>query len=235
MILYHLHNPESDAFVHTCNNCKTDITTARFTCLQCSDFDLCQACKGTVRHAHPLEKVTSSTSSADDDPAQNDPNAQHRSNHAQYLQMLEHCASCDNAHCQVPNCARMKKLLEHAPNCPTRISGGCPNCKRYWQLLAFHARQCRLPSGQCKVPHCERIKSHIRNQAHKTADRRMMALMQRTNQPAPPVEDQAAAFAGEGVGEGASGASNGTPVPPGASRSLTSPRGKGGKGARPTN
>jgi E1A/CREB-binding protein len=248
MILYHLHNPESDAFVHTCNGCKMDITTARYTCMTCQDFDLCQNCNGKVRHAHPLEKVTSSTSSVGGDldgeggtgSATGDAAAQQaKNNHTAYLQMLEHCSACDNPNCPVPNCIRMKKLLEHAPSCQVRISGGCANCKRYWQFLAFHARQCRRPAGTCKVPHCERIKGHIRAQANKVADRRMMALMNRTNQmAAPPSTDEPSnSYATE------NGQANTTPAPAGqvaggpppVGRPLTSPRGKGGKGPRMAN
>jgi len=252
MILYHLHNPESDAFVHTCNGCKNDITTARYTCLTCQDFDLCQNCNGKVKHAHPLEKVTSTSSSLSGKTDTDNPNAekanQKSSNNLAYMQMLDHSTSCTNLNCPEPTCPRMKKLLEHAPSCNVRIAGGCTNCKRYWQILAFHARQCRHPAGTCKVPHCERIKGHIRQQANQMADRRMMALMQRSNQsPAPSGSEEQQSQGSSTSSEANPAAMTSTtssgymqpaanpvqPVaPPLPVRSLTSPRGKGGKGHR---
>eukprot|EP00501_MAST-03F_sp_TOSAG23-6_P000346 GSMAST32.ASY1.ANO1.353.1 assembled CDS len=44
MVLYHLHNPTAPAFVHTCNDCQTDIMSGfRYHCNVCSDYDVQRA------------------------------------------------------------------------------------------------------------------------------------------------------------------------------------------------
>jgi hypothetical protein len=63
MILYHLHNPSQPAFVHTCNVCSQPIASGfRYYCAECPDLDLCEGCKATVSHPHPLVPVAASAS-----------------------------------------------------------------------------------------------------------------------------------------------------------------------------
>ena len=58
MILYHVNNPSAPAFIHTCDSCNQDILKGnRWECEQCSEFDLCDSCKVSTSHPHPLRAV----------------------------------------------------------------------------------------------------------------------------------------------------------------------------------
>ncbi|KAL6626276.1 hypothetical protein ACP70R_030002 [Stipagrostis hirtigluma subsp. patula] len=57
MVLYHLHNPWSPAFVTTCSLCYQDTETGYvWLCEVCPDFDVCNACyqSGGANHPHKL-------------------------------------------------------------------------------------------------------------------------------------------------------------------------------------
>merc|ERR1711939_835861 len=56
MVLYHLHNPNVQAFIHSCNNCQKTIEGEFYRCTEKKcDFDLCKECKKTVPHPHKME------------------------------------------------------------------------------------------------------------------------------------------------------------------------------------
>ena len=56
MVLFHLHNPNVEAFVHTCDLCKKEIDGDRYTCTTCQSFDLCEVC--TLIFYLPLVRMT---------------------------------------------------------------------------------------------------------------------------------------------------------------------------------
>jgi E1A/CREB-binding protein len=69
------------------------------------------------------------------------------------MRLLEHASSCTNTNCQSKGCWKVKKLHQHARNCPTKIGGGCALCKHMWCLLNLHAKACVKP--ECSVPRCQ--------------------------------------------------------------------------------
>nr|AAG60059.1 p300/CBP acetyltransferase-related protein 2 [Arabidopsis thaliana] len=153
MVLYHLHNPTAPAFVTTCNACHLDIETGQgWRCEVCPDYDVCNACfsrDGGVNHPH---KLTNHPSLADQN-AQNKEARQLRVLQLRkMLDLLVHASQCRSAHCQYPNCRKVKGLFRHGINCKVRASGGCVLCKKMWYLLQLHARACK--ESECHVPRC---------------------------------------------------------------------------------
>jgi len=181
-VLYHLHNPDTEAFVHTCNSCKKPIDGVRYSCDTCNEFDVCRDCFPQVRHAHALvARAGESQSSASGASV-----AERQQYELQILRLLVHTSNCPGgAQCTNPYCEKMRRLIDHANTCPTKVSGGCKYCKRFLQYLMSHARQCRLEMGRCRVPHCDTIRQRIRQSQNAEADRRMQAVMRHTaSQPA---------------------------------------------------
>lgn len=76
-----------------------------------------------------------------------------------HMKLLLHASGCKNEHCPSANCAKMKALLRHGAQCTQRATNGCPTCKRIWELLQLHAKQCQLTDG-CPVPRCSDLKAH---------------------------------------------------------------------------
>ena len=68
------------------------------------------------------------------------------------LDLLVHASQCRSAHCQYPNCRKVKGLFRHGMHCKIRASGGCVLCKKMWYLLQLHARACK--ESECHVPRC---------------------------------------------------------------------------------
>jgi len=133
---------------------------------------LCEACYqsgAAQKHPHPLRSNKQNKSSQD----------------TQMLALLDHSSACVDAQCPQHNCLRMKALLNHSPECPVRLSGGCQNCVRFWRLLSLHAKQCHALPGTCKVMHCDKLKLHLRQKQNNSADRRMTAVMNRDTGAAP--------------------------------------------------
>ena len=183
MVLYHLHNPDLPSFVHSCNQCRVDITVGnRYTCEKCEDFDLCEKCKKTANHKHELKciKVTNDPTQLAEDAAARRKRSQHIQVH---MQLLVHASNCKQPQCKDPrfgtNCSKMKALLLHGNSCKVRLNGGCHICRRIWALLQIHARQCKMPHGRCKVPRCADLKEHLRKMAAKQQDRRIRLQTQR--------------------------------------------------------
>ena len=178
MVVYHLLNPDLPAFNVQCNVCKKEeISGVHYHCEQegC-DYDICESCykkTSTPKHEHELKKV---------DPLKDSNNggqnaSVQKKNVQLHMKLLQHAASCRDPGCKSTNCTKMKALLKHGAKCETRATGGCRICRRIWALLQIHARQCRLPHGQCKVPRCADLKTHLRKLAQQQADRRVRNIM----------------------------------------------------------
>ncbi|XP_022721383.1 histone acetyltransferase HAC1-like isoform X2 [Durio zibethinus] len=181
MVLYHLHNPTAPAFVTTCNICHLDIETGQgWRCEVCPDFDVCNACyqkDGGIDHAH---KLTNHPSTAERD-AQNKEARQLRVLQLRkMLDLLVHASQCRSAHCQYPNCRKVKGLFRHGIQCKTRASGGCVLCKKMWYLLQLHARACK--ESECHVPRCRDLKEHLRRLQQQSDSRRRAAVMEMMRQ-----------------------------------------------------
>ncbi|XP_012087278.1 histone acetyltransferase HAC1 isoform X2 [Jatropha curcas] len=181
MVLYHLHNPTAPAFVITCNICHLDIETGQgWRCEVCPDYDICNACyqkDGGIDHPH---KLTNHPSMADRD-AQNKEARQLRVLQLRkMLDLLVHASQCRSAHCQYPNCRKVKGLFRHGISCKTRASGGCVLCKKMWYLLQLHARACK--ESECHVPRCRDLKEHLRRLQQQSDSRRRAAVMEMMRQ-----------------------------------------------------
>ncbi|KAL4273799.1 hypothetical protein GQ457_13G018610 [Hibiscus cannabinus] len=181
MILYHLHNPTAPAYVTTCKICYLDIETGQgWRCEVCPDYDVCNACyqkDGGVDHPH---KLTNNPSLVEHD-AQNKEARQLRVLQLRkMLDLLVHASQCRSAHCQYPNCRKVKGLFRHGIQCKTRASGGCVLCKKMWYLLQLHARACK-ESG-CHVPRCRDLKEHLRRLQQQSDSRRRAAVMEMMRQ-----------------------------------------------------
>ncbi|KAL4310124.1 hypothetical protein GQ457_01G047950 [Hibiscus cannabinus] len=181
MVLYHLHNPTAPAFVTTCNVCHLDIETGQgWRCEVCPDYDVCNACyqkDGGIDHPH---KLTNHPSIAERD-AQNKEARQLRVLQLRkMLDLLVHASQCRSAHCQYPNCRKVKGLFRHGIQCRIRASGGCVLCKKMWYLLQLHARACK--ESQCHVPRCRDLKEHLRRLQQQSDSRRRAAVMEMMRQ-----------------------------------------------------
>ncbi|KAL0725777.1 hypothetical protein Bca4012_040376 [Brassica carinata] len=181
MVLYHLHNPTAPAFVTTCNACHLDIETGQgWRCEVCPDYDVCDSCyrrDGGVNHPH---KLTNHPSLADQN-AQNKEARQLRVLQLRkMLDLLVHASQCRSAHCQYPNCRKVKGLFRHGIQCKVRASGGCVLCKKMWYLLQLHARACK--ESECHVPRCSDLKEHLRRLQQQSDSRRRAAVMEMMRQ-----------------------------------------------------
>lgn len=189
MVLYHLHNPTAPAFVITCNTCYLDIETGQgWHCEVCPEYDVCNSCyqKGGIDHPH---KLTNHPSIADRD-AQNKEARQLRVLQLRkMLDLLVHASQCRSAHCQYPNCRKVKGLFRHGMHCKTRASGGCVLCKKMWYLLQLHARACK--ESECHVPRCRDLKEHLRRLQQQSDSRRRAAVMEMMRQRAAEVANNA--------------------------------------------
>lgn len=73
----------------------------------------------------------------------------------QLLDVIEHASLCHSIKtqpCTYPHCRQIKKLFAHASRCEVRLSGGCQFCKKVWQGLTLHSRNCK--DSACRIPRC---------------------------------------------------------------------------------
>ncbi|KAJ0409295.1 hypothetical protein ATCC90586_007573 [Pythium insidiosum] len=195
MALYHLGNPNPNAYVYECNSCTRDIVSGnRWHCHVCPDFDVCDACNAKEKHEHPLEKIpTSGAAGPGGHGGQSGAHGslteeqrrlreQRAKNVRLHMQLLVHASGCDGS-CGSGNCEKMKELMRHGAQCKQRALGGCTVCRRVWALLQLHARQCR--QYECKVPRCHDLREHVRKlqlQQQLMDDRRRAAVTQQYRQ-----------------------------------------------------
>ncbi|KAF1329179.1 Histone acetyltransferase, partial [Globisporangium splendens] len=189
MALYHLGNPNPNAYIYECNACTQDIVTGnRWHCHTCPDFDVCDACYEKEKHEHPLEMIPTSGVSGGKGGAHGSGHAalteeqrrvqENRAKNVRlHMQLLVHSSTCANGSCGSSNCEKMKELMRHGAQCKLRAYGGCTICRRVWALLQLHARQCR--EYECKVPRCHDLREHVRKlqlQQQLMDDRRRAAV-----------------------------------------------------------
>ncbi|KAJ3697889.1 hypothetical protein LUZ61_001594 [Rhynchospora tenuis] len=64
--------------------------------------------------------------------------------------------------CNYPACKGLEALVRHFADCKRRVAGGCPHCKRMWQLLELHSRICvETEIKNCRVPLCWLFKEKL--------------------------------------------------------------------------
>ncbi|KAJ4791514.1 BTB/POZ and TAZ domain-containing protein [Rhynchospora pubera] len=65
--------------------------------------------------------------------------------------------------CNYPACKGLEALVRHFADCKRRVAGGCPHCKRMWQLLELHSRICEETEiKNCRVPLCWIFKEKLK-------------------------------------------------------------------------
>ena len=72
------------------------------------------------------------------------------------IEMHLHDSSYENKECKLKNCLEMKEIIKHEQTCPTSTKGGCPICKRIYDLLILHAQSCRVEN--CQLLKCHEIR-----------------------------------------------------------------------------
>jgi len=45
-------------------------------------------------------------------------------------------------HAPYPYCRKIRELFGHASRCIVRVSGGCQYCKKVWQGITLHSKNC---------------------------------------------------------------------------------------------
>ena len=173
MVLFHLHNPTEPAYVATCNLCSQEMDPGTgWRCETCPDFDVCDTCRNTRGHAHPLRPQGNRR---DTTRVMSKEERQARMKQLQRtMELLVHASGCQSDRCTSSNCANVKNLFSHAYTCPVRAAGGCNLCRKLWTLLQVHAKQCF--QANCPVPRCKDLKEYRRRAAEQIEERRRQAF-----------------------------------------------------------
>ena len=191
MMLYHMHNPDAPKFLPKCDQptCNLDIMTGhRFHCDSC-EIDFCQDCcrkLGSRVHHHVLRAMpVSGTQKVKLTEEQRKERQRSIRVHLQLLQHSSTCKGCPSRHCQ-----KMKEFLKHGANCKMGVKNGCPNCKRIYDLLHWHARSCN--KDDCPVFKCMEIRAHLKSlltRQQAMDDRRRHAMNQMYSQGVPGADE----------------------------------------------
>lgn len=188
VLLYHLHNADTNDFNYTCNMCETPIGAMdyRWHCLDpvcAGDYDLCEKCHSNPamkpadgelhRPEHKMEQLgfgvkETHGSTGGGSMSQQE---QKRESVKRCIESLMHAYNCHDATCQLPSCSKMKNIIKHVEQCKVKPPG-CNVCKQLVALYCFHAKHCRVDG--CMVPHCKKIKLKL---AHKQQDRAAASQM----------------------------------------------------------
>ncbi|TKY55289.1 BTB/POZ and TAZ domain-containing protein 2 [Spatholobus suberectus] len=63
-------------------------------------------------------------------------------------------------------CQGLQVLIRHFATCQRRVSGGCLQCKRMWQLFRLHSYVCHQ-TDSCKVPFCRQFQLSMQQKTRK--------------------------------------------------------------------
>ena len=171
MVLYHLNNPSEPAFVATCNVCQRELEPGKgWRCETCADFDMCEECKNTVGHEHPLRRG-GGASRSDRGAGMTEEDRRDRAAQIQRtMELLVHATTCRVQNCGSPNCTKVKHLFRHATTCQVKAGGGCQLCRKMWTLLQVHSKGCTQTN--CPVPRCRDLKEYRRRAQDQVEERR---------------------------------------------------------------
>ena len=168
VMLYTLHVAESD-FNYTCNGCDNQIAAMdyRWHCdhKDCGgDYDLCEACYKKSGHEHEMKKLGFGVGTQEGDTGKTQ--AELKRLHIQRcIDSLVHACQCtDTSNCKDQSCAKMKQVVKHTRECPSRTDPKkpCHICKQLVALCCYHAKHCK--TGKCQVPFCQSIKDRLKKQ-----------------------------------------------------------------------
>jgi E1A/CREB-binding protein len=191
MMLYHMHNPDAPKFLPKCDvpTCNMDIMTGhRFHCDSC-EVDFCQDCcrkLGSRVHHHVLRAMP--VSGTQKVKLTDEQRKERQRSIRVHLQLLQHSSTCTG--CRSRHCQKMKEFLKHGANCKMGVKNGCPNCKRIYDLLHWHARSCN--KDECPVFKCLEIRAHLKSlltRQQAMDDRRRHAMNQMYSQGVPGADD----------------------------------------------
>ena len=170
VMLYTLHVAESD-FNYTCNGCEGQIAAMdyRWHCdhKECGgDYDLCETCydKNGRGCGHEMKKLGFGVGRQEGDSGKTQ--AELKRLHIQRcIDSLVHACQCtDTSACRDQSCAKMKQVVKHTRECPSRTDPKkpCHICKQLVALCCYHAKHCK--TGKCQVPFCQSIKDRLKKQ-----------------------------------------------------------------------
>eukprot|EP00256_Glycine_max_P068196 XP_025982791.1 histone acetyltransferase HAC12-like [Glycine max] len=179
MILYLVKNPTLLTVGTTCRVCsKNNVSQRYWKCENCPEFTVCSECyneRGANCHAHTLNEAYSPAQS----PSGNQELQQNSAMLQQLLDVIEHASLCHSIKtqpCTYPHCRQIKKLFAHASRCEIRFSGGCQFCKKVWQGLTLHSKNCR--DSACRIPRCMDLKKQVEWIATQSESRLRAAVLQ---------------------------------------------------------
>jgi len=195
VMLYTLHVAESD-FNYTCNGCEAQIAAMdyRWHCdsKDCGgDYDLCENCYNKNGHEHEMKKLGFGVGAQEGDSGKT-PNELKRLHIQRCIDSLVHACQCtDTSACRDQSCAKMKQVVKHTRECPSRTDPKkpCHICKQLVALCCYHAKHCK--TGKCQVPFCQSIKDRLKKQQLQARAREVYRNRRRqnaildVNQPAP--------------------------------------------------
>ena len=146
-----------------------------------NDVDLCEKCYETVAkdHPHKLERQGFGMS-ANAEESNLSPAEQKRLSIQRCIQSLVHACQCDpKLNCQDPSCIKMKQVVKHTRECPSRRDPKqqCHICKQLVALCCYHAKHCG--DSVCKVPFCASIKERLVRQQQAQQHRARLAQQRR--------------------------------------------------------
>jgi len=183
IMLFQLHSAESE-FNYTCNDCESTIAAMdyRWHCnhKDCGggDYDLCEKCYKEKNHKHPMERLGFGVGTEASDSGKSQAE-QKRLSIKRCIDSLVHACQCRNdKSCKDPSCNKMKQVVKHTRDCPSRHDPKkpCHICKQLVALCCYHAKHCS--TADCPVPFCKSIKTRLQRQ-QALANRRIQQQNQR--------------------------------------------------------
>eukprot|EP01029_Cantina_marsupialis_P012298 TRINITY_DN27146_c0_g1_i1.p1 TRINITY_DN27146_c0_g1~~TRINITY_DN27146_c0_g1_i1.p1 ORF type:complete len:1336 (-),score=283.60 TRINITY_DN27146_c0_g1_i1:427-4434(-) len=176
MILYHVANPMTAAFIYSCALCHETIENVRYYCKDCADYNLCETCY--KRNSSNLSELHEHKLIED----KLDP----RTMLLKAVRALEHAASCKNDDCKEPDCNSTKTRIAHALSCDSKKSKEgdvCTICKVYDDMLREHANHCKVKD--CPVPRCNDVREENIRRSNRLMNERLRQATTDRSSPAP--------------------------------------------------
>ena len=145
------------------------------------DYDLCVSCYQSIGHEHPMDKLglgLDDEGSFQEGPK--DPREQRKASIEKCIRYLVHATKCQDIHCKLPSCIKMKRVLTHVRECKLMLSNKwnmCKICKQFVLLCISHAKTCN--NDNCPVPVCARIKKNLHDQRNQQTVQRQHFMQMR--------------------------------------------------------
>jgi len=176
----------------TCNECGQQIISDYHRCKICEEYDQCNSCfEAQKGHDHPLDltkiaisydvckklqkvKIQNKKASVSGSDIKSTANEESSkgprikllpSNLINLNKILTHCYNCIDANCNLTDCAKLKKQLQHYKSCSKSAKHHeCALCNKFFRcLFLYHAKNCEV-TAHCPVPLCQMIKDRLEAQ-----------------------------------------------------------------------